>query len=792
MQNSIELGWQQLKNIYKPNSFVFKGTSEETYSEGIIGQGDAIELLEFGMKLDAKGYNIYISGEDEPLLYDYIMQMVSKMAEGKSVPDDLCYIHNFNNPSQPIALKLQAGDGIALQEDMETFKQFLMGELPWKLESFEAEKKRQKLITEMEDQKDDILSNLKKDAKELGFIIKVTQEGIGFLPLDEEGKPLTEEEYAELDDEIRVEMKKKLKGLYELSDQVLKDLRELEKMYQDYVDNVDDEIVAKEVGHLIKRLKEKYQMYEELAEYFDLVSADLLENIRLFTESEDSEGKQMSQLFPWLSQKGVEDIINKYSINLIVDHKEQTGAPVITSINLSYNKLVGKIQVETELQSSTVDFNHIRGGLLHEANGGYLIVYAQDLLEYPGAWAAIKRTLRSGEIVIDNLASSSVIVPLKLSPEPVSAQMKVIVIGPYEIYAALKAYDPYFKELFKICVDFVEQVDNTKENIQEFSKYIKGICEKQNLQPIDKDAMVELVHYSNRLADHQKKLSSNLTPIAELLREANEISEGTITKDAIVKVRKLKNYFMQTIQKNMDENFMQEILLVDTLGKKVGQINGLAVYGLDQFSFGKPVRITVTTYRGKSGVIDVEKEAGLSGNIHSKGIQIITGFLGHQFAQKMPLSLSCRICFEQSYGMIDGDSASSAELYGILSSLSDIPINQGIAVTGSINQYGQIQPIGGVNEKIEGFFRVCQKRGLTGKQGVMIPYQNKVNLVLEDEVVEAVKKGQFHIYAVKDFREGIEVLTDVTYEEIEKLVVSKLKQFNGVTKESKRSLKKNK
>ncbi|MGL4343596.1 MAG: Lon protease family protein, partial [Cellulosilyticaceae bacterium] len=749
-----------------------------------------IELLEFGMKLDAKGYNIYISGEDEPHLYEYIMEMVTQTARQKSVPDDLCYIHNFENPSQPIALTLNPGDGKILKEDIEILRQFLITDLPWKLENFEAEKRRQKLITQMENKKEEILDALKKSALTLGFMIKVTQEGIGFSPLGEDGKPLTEEDYEDLGDKVKAAMKKRLKGLYELSDNVLKELRELEQVYQDKVDNVDEEIIVREIGYLIKKLKEKYTSYPVLLEYFEYVNQDLLENIRLFTEVEDSEGKQMAQLFPWLSTKGVEDVINKYSVNLIVDHSEQVGAPVVTSINLSYNKLVGAIQVETELQSSTVDFNHVRGGMLHKANGGYLIVYAQDLLEYPGAWAAIKRMLRSEEICIDNLASSSVIVPLKLAPQPVKANIKVILIGSYDIYGALKTYDPYFKDLFKICVDFQDQVDNTKKNIAEFGEYIKRICEKQKLLPLDEGAFVELVHYSNRLAESQRKISSNLTPIAQLLQEANQVAEGMITKNDILKVKKLREYFMQTIQKNMDENFAQDILMVDTRGKKVGQINGLAVYGIDQYSFGKPVRITVTTYAGKSGVIDVEKESGLSGSIHSKGIQIITGFLGSQFAQKMPLSLSCRICFEQSYGMIDGDSASSAELYGILSSLADVAINQGIAVTGSINQYGQIQPIGGVNEKIEGFFRVCQKRGLTGKQGVMIPHQNKVNLVLSDEVVEAVKRGQFHIYAIKDFRQGIECLTEVTYDEMEGRIMSKLKQFNGINPEGKRNIKK--
>ena len=782
MKKNLELRWEDLKISYLNTGFNFKTTDEIQPDESIIDQDNALMALEFGLQLGARGYNMYISGVDQKTIYEYVKTRLEKQASEKEVPQDICYIYNFKNPSTPKVIRMQPGDSVHFKEDMKEFRQFLIDGLGAKLDSIEAERKRRQLIDKLDYEKERLLEELKAYAKEQGFIVKLTQEGLGFIPLDQEEKPLSMEQYELLDMSTKQQIEGIIDTLSEMAEQVLANIKNIEKEYSQYMQDISEGIVLNEVGYFIKHLKEAYGQYEPIKVYLDEILQDILEDISIFSEGQSEETQDLKSLFPWVGGNKVSERISHYDINILVDNSHLQGAPVITARDLSFAQLVGKIKVDTELTLNRVDFNSISAGLLHEANGGYLLLYVNDLLDYPGAFEVIRRTLKTGEVNLESLALSNITTSLGVLPPPVPVDFKVILIGNYEIYRLLCDTDATFKDLFKINIDFKDTIDGDKTSLLRFASQIKAFCDKEHLPDISYEGILALAEYSHRLAESQEKMSANIQPITDLVREASIFSKGIITKEDIMSARNVKTLFKESLQKNIEEKYAKNIYLLDVKGKKVGQVNGLAVYDVGDFMFGRPVRITATTYRGKSGVVDIEGAVGLSGSIHSKGIQIITGFLGNYFAQDYPLSLCGKICFEQSYGGIDGDSASSAELYAILSSLSQVPIRQGIAVTGSINQYGQIQPVGGVNDKIEGFYRICKEKGLTGKQGVIIPAQNQKDLVLNEEVIEAVEMGKFHIYAITSFKEGVELLTGVPSQVIEERVAYKLKMYSNEEK----------
>ncbi|MGL4798957.1 MAG: Lon protease family protein [Cellulosilyticaceae bacterium] len=791
MKKNLELKWEQLKTSYQFADFPFQNTDELEAESGMLNQGEGINMLEFGLGMKAKDYNIYVSGEDEKALYDYIIQKVEETASKENTPDDLCYIYHFENPSSPKAIRMQPGDGKKFQDDMKEFKHFLIDDLADKLESYEAEQRRQKVIDEMTDKKDKFLKELKIGAKTLGFKAKITKEGVGFMPLDEDGEPIDAENYEALEDEDKDLLKEDISKLYAFSGTILEEIKSLEKEYEMYLDNLEQEMVMEELGYYVTYLKGNYGEYPEIIQYIDAIVEDILENLEIFSKVEAEDAQGLAQIIPWLSPKSVKDIVSRYDVNVIVDHSKQKGAPVITGYPLSYSSLIGKIKIDTEMNTTHTDFMNIYAGLLHRANGGYLIMRMEDLLEAQGTWEGMKRALKTSKIMMENLGGGNITTTLGMVPEAVDLDVKVIIVGNYEVYSILNEYDPSFKKLFKINVDFSESITSTSDSVRQFARLIKTFCDKEKLPAVTREGVARLLEYSHRHAESKEKISANMQPVLDLVREASVFAEAYITEQNILTARKIRMAFKENVQRNIGEKYKKNIFLVDTTGKHIGQINGLAVYQADNFSFGRPVRITCTTYRGKAGVVDVESEVGLSGSIHSKGVQIITGFLGNYFAKEQPLSLSCRICFEQSYGGIDGDSASSTELFAVLSSLAEVPIRQGIAVTGSINQYGKIQPVGGVNDKIEGFYKVCKNKGLTGNQGVIIPYQNKEDLMLDDEVIEAVKEGKFHIYAMSSVKEGMELLTGVPYETVHESVQAKLNAYGDQPVISKKRRKKN-
>ncbi|MGL4361813.1 MAG: Lon protease family protein [Cellulosilyticaceae bacterium] len=776
MKKKLELKWNQLKKIYELEKLNFNTTDDLEIEERMLNQDDADEILDFGLKMKAPDYNIYVSGQDEKIIYDYVVKKVTEQAKEEPVPNDICYIYNFKKPTTPKVLELKAGLGKSLANDMEELKYFLTEELSEKLSNPTMVRMRRKINKELASKQEELIKGLRVKANEKGYDIQLSEKGIVFFEIENKEDENKEDEKNNKSKSIN--MKEILGEVYDESEEIILQIEELEKQYKNKLEDLDIELLIKEVSSHMDFLKNKYKKYIDIRKYINEIIGDIVENSEVFLKKNKEEDSNMAQMLQGLATKKDKEVAEKYSVNVVVDNSELKYAPVVTGYPVTYNHLMGHIAVDQELGIEKINHMNIKQGMLHRAHGGYLIIKMKDLIENLETWEGLKLVLRTETIMMENTNGNNIVINQVILPEYFKVNLKVILVGEYVFYNALYEQDMRFREVVKINANFGSSVDNSEEKIVMFAKLIKTFCEKNKLPKVSRDGVLKLLEYNQRYAESSEKLSANMQYVYDMLREATVFTKDLITEEVIKKVKQIKNKFKENIQKITNEQYEKNVLLIDTKGKKVGQINGLAVMEIENFMVGQPTRITVTTYRGQSGVVDIESKVGLSGNIHSKGVQIINGFLGHYFAKDYPLSLSCRICFEQNYGGIDGDSASSTELYALLSSLSGIPIKQNFAVTGSVNQYGEIQPIGGVNDKIEGFYKVCKKKGLTGTQGVVMPYQNVQDLVLDDEVVEAVRCGEFHIYAVKSFKEGIEILTGKKYEEIETLIKEKLKSYS--------------
>lgn len=762
MAKHLELDYTQLKRSCSPEEFSFRTTQEIPSLEGIIGQERAVQALDFGLAVKMKGYNIYMSGPSGTGKTTYARASTEKLAATEPVPSDWCYVYNFQNPRCPLALRFEAGLGKQFKEDMEELVQLLKIELQKVFRADDYEKQKSELLHSFDEERGALMDDMSAMAGEYDFQVKTTNSGIYFMPLVE-GKAVGEEEYDDLAEDVKADIEKKSQTVQEKAGSIMRDIRELDKASKKRVEQLDYKVGMFAIGHHIGAVQEKYQEYERVIAYINAMQEDVLENISQFFEEEEEGDEALVSLLPMLSKKPAEDVTLKYKVNLIVDHSETKGAPVVVTFNPTYYNLVGEVEYDSEFGNLTTDFMKIKGGLFHKANGGYLIVQAQDILSAPQAWEALRRVIKTKEINMDSVREQlGAVVAPTLKPEPIAADIKVIMIGSNYYYETLSQYDDEFDKFFKIKADFDYEMPGTEENIWKIAQFIKGFVEREKTMEFDVSAVCSIVEYSFRAAERQDKLSTRFNHLAEILCEAVTWAklEGaeTVTAEHIRKTVYEKEQRMNLYEEKLDEMLADDVIMIDTQGSEIGQINGLAVLDMGNYVFGNPTRITATTYVGKSGIVNIEKEARMSGQTHDKGVQIISGFLGQTYAQNFPLSLSCRVCFEQNYNGIDGDSASSTELYCILSSLAELPIRQDLAVTGSVNQKGEIQAIGGVTYKIEGFFDLCRKRGLTGEQGVIIPVANVRELVLKDEVVEAVKSGTFHIYPISHIDEGIELL----------------------------------
>lgn len=760
MKNKNELNYKNLKISCDPSIFKFKTTEELDNIETGIGQERGIKALEFGLNVDINGYNLYLEGPAGVGKTMYTKHYLDKISKKQKTPCDWCYIYNFENPNEPIALPLHAGQGKEFKEQMEVFIKDIKNDLKNTFNNEDFEKEKALIAQTYEEKREALMVKLNKKSEKYGFQVKSAQNGIYMMPIIN-GKAIEQEEFEKLDDETKQNFEDNSSIVQEQILQVISEIKNIEQESQKKLSEWQSNVALLTINAHINYIRSKFKRNKKISTFLENIKKDILKNIDYFLAEPQNETQQMpgprpEPPKPW----------ENYRVNLFIDNSAQEGAPVIMDSNYSYHNIFGKLEYENYYGSLKTDYTMLKPGLLHKANGGYIIFQAHDLIENAVCYEGLKKALRQKQLLIENTADPrSPMVMVSLKPEPIPLDLKVIIVGDEQIYQTLLAVDYDFRKLFKIKVEFEDSSDNTEENMNKLARFIHGFCEQEQLPHLDPSAVAKIMEYSSRLADNQDKLSTRFNDLAQIIGEAAtwaKMKRAKIVTAEFVdmalseranRIKKYDSMYTEMIKENT--------LLIDTTGAKVGQINGLTIMNIGDYMFGKPVKITATTYTGKNGVINIEREVDLSGSTHSKGVYILSGYLGEKFAQDIPLSLTASICFEQLYNGVDGDSASSTELYAILSSLSGVPINQSFAVTGSVNQKGEIQPIGGVNEKIEGFFQICKMRGLDGTHSVMIPIQNQKNLNLSNEVVDAVKNGLFHIYAISTIDEGIELLTGV-------------------------------
>lgn len=762
MKNKNELNYKSLKINCDPSNFKFETTEELENIETGIGQDRGIKALEFGLNVDIKGYNLYLEGPGGVGKTMYTKHYLDKISKKKKTPCDWCYIYNFDNPNEPIALPLHAGQGKEFRDYMDSFIKDIKSDLKNTFNNDDFEKEKALITQTYEEKRTALMEKLNKKSAKYGFQVKSAQNGIYMMPIIN-GKAIEQEEFEKLDEQTKQSFEDNSSIVQEQILQVISEIKNIEKETQKKLSEWQSNVALLTINAHINYIRSKFKRNKKISNFLENVKKDILKNVDYFLVDSTSENQQGQVPGP---RQDTPKPWQNYRVNLFIDNSNQEGAPVIMDSDYSYHNIFGKLEYENYYGSLKTDYTMLKPGLLHQANGGYIIFQAHDIIENGICYETLKKALRQKQLLIENTAdprSSMVMVSLK--PEPIPLDLKVILVGDEQIYQTLLAVDEDFRKLFKIKVEFEDSSDNTLENMNKLARFIHGFCEQEELPHLDAGAVAKIMEYASRLADNQDKLSTRFNDLSQIIGEAATWARMNKSKIVTAEFVNMALLERSNRMKKYDSMYMEMIkensLLIDTSGSKVGQINGLTILNIGDYCFGKPVKITANTYTGKTGVINIEREVDLSGSTHSKGVYILSGYLGEKFAQDIPLSLTASICFEQLYTGVDGDSASSTELYAILSSLSGIPISQSFAVTGSVNQKGEIQPIGGVNEKIEGFFQICKMRGLDGSHSVMIPIQNQKNLNLSDEVVEAVKNGKFHIYAISNIDEGIELLTGV-------------------------------
>jgi lon-related putative ATP-dependent protease len=727
--------------------------------EGVVAQDRAIEAIKFGMGMKDVDYNIFVAGQPKTGLTYIARTFLEKTAKAEPTPPDCCYVYNFKEPDSPNYLSLTAGRGKELQKSMEQFVQTLQAKIPEVFDSEDYSAKEAEVHQAFERQRRDIIDALSQRAKEQGFILQFSQVGMVIVPAAEDGQPMSQEELSQLPEEKKQELREKSDNLQKEMNDAIKDIRKAEGAFREKHSKLDAEIAMYVVGHLMETLEEQFKDEEEVLEYFQEVQADILENIDDFKKKPEPQAPAAPMPMP-----PKEVTFRKYDVNVLIDNSETEGAPVIIESNPSYPNLFGSIERQAYFGALFTDFTMIKPGALHKANGGYLVLKALDLLKYWISWEALKRAIKDRQIKIEDLGELYGIFSTRtLKPTPVPLNVKLVLTGDPYLYQLLYIYDDRFPKMFKVKAHLDTEVDNTEDNLKQGACVMSKFCVDQGLRHVTNDGVARVLEYSMEVTGDREKLTLKLADVSDLLKEANyyaaEDKLDFINSEHVQRAIEKKRYRASLYEEKVQELVKKDIFWVETEGDKVGQVNGLSILMTGDHEFGKPNRITATISLGKGGVVDIDREAKLSGNIHTKGVMILSSYLREKFAHNKPLSLSASLCFEQSYGMVDGDSASSTELYVLLSAISGVPIYQGIAVTGSVSQKGEVQPIGGVTRKIEGFFDICKHKGLNGKQGVMIPEKNVNNLMLRRDVVEAVEKGKFHIYPVTTVEEGIEILT---------------------------------
>jgi len=755
------LGVGELYRCCDPSVFSFSSTDELQEKEETIGQDRALRAIDFGLNLESSGFNIFMLGENGTGKMTTIRKLLSIKAAEEPVPQDWCYVYNFADPDAPLAISLSPGQAPLFHRDMEELVRTLQAEIPKIFDSKEYEKQKNKIMEEFQKKQKDLFAGLEEDAKAKGFSIRKSVSGLMIVPMKKTGEPLTEEEYEALDNTTKEKIDEIGKQLQEKLNDIVREVREGEKNLKTMLVNLEREAVLAVVGHLMDDLKQKYRDHEKISAYLVDVTEDILNHLEDFKTQEEQ-----TPPLPFMRMQKSEPTYTRYTVNVMVTNKDAKGAPCIYESNPTYFNLLGRLEHKFQYGVATTDFSMIKAGSLHRANGGYIVIDVLDLLRNMFSYDALKRAIKNKEIRLEDIWEQyRLISTTTVRPEAIPLSVKVILVGTPYIYYLLHSLDEEYRELFKVKADFDSRMDATDETIHKYAAFIATTTKKDKTLPFDRTGVARIVEYGARLAGHQKKLSSQFSEVNDLVREASywaKQSDSRIVKgEHVEKALEEKIYRSNRIEERIQEMMIEGTIIVDTSGEKVGQINGLAVLGMGDYMFGKPSRITARTYTGKGGVVNIERETKMSGKIHEKAILIISHYINSTYARKKPISFSASITFEQLYDMVEGDSASCAELLVILSSLSGIPLKQNLAITGSMDQHGEVQPIGGVNEKIEGFFDLCKVRGLDGMHGVVIPRKNMSNLMLKKEVVDAVKNGTFSIYAITRVEEGVELFTGI-------------------------------
>jgi lon-related putative ATP-dependent protease len=750
-----EIPASELRHACDPAVFPFKTTSDLSPRDEVIGQGRAVKAMEFGLSIKNHGYNIFVSGIPGTGKNSIVKSIVKRISLDRPVPDDWCFINNFKDADRPRAVKLPPGKGRELRLDMEKFIELMQNEIPKVFESKEYEEEKTRVHEELEKAKEVLFNETAGKAQDLGFQLSVTRTGIVKVPLFR-GKPVEPEQLAQLSPEQRLDIEEREKKVDAEIRDFLAKARQLDKEAHEKIHELNRRVAHFAMGHQLEDLKEKYKANPRIPEYLSEVEEDILGNLKEFL------GQTPEMPF---HMEGMDraSFLERYRVNVLVDNSGAKGGPVVEELNPTYNNLVGRIERKARFGVFYTNFTMIKSGSVLQANGGYLIVNALDVLRNPFSWDALKRVIKKSEVKVEDVGELYGITTAGIKPEPIPVSLKVIMIGSPWLYYLLYYYDEDFRSIFKVRSDFDTQMKDAIEERMRYAGFIANMAKAENLLPFSREAVAGVVDYAVRLAEKKGKLSLRFSELSDLVREASYWAEASVSAvvspEHVDKALDEKFYRSNLLEERIQELLTEGTIMVDVSGAVTGQVNGLSVYDLGDFSFGKPSRITGRVYLGKAGVVDIEREAKLSGRIYNKGVLILSGYLGGKYAQERPLSLSASLAFEQSYGEVEGDSASAAELIALLSAIAGVPVKQNLSITGSVNQKGELQPIGGVNEKIEGFFSVCKNRGITGNQGVVIPQANVKNLMLKKEVVEAVNEGKFKVYAARTVDEGVSLMT---------------------------------
>lgn len=754
---------ESLRTSCDPDIFGCEDSEGIEPLQSIIGQAKALKALQFGLGIGNKGFNIYVSGAPGTGKKTAVKRYLHEIAKDKPTPPDWCYVNNFQESYRPRALSLPAGRGRVLKRQVDRFVEAARAEIRKAFESEEYIARRNNTIKEIQQEKENLITEINERARERGFVIQPTPMGLITVPI-RDNRPLTEEEFQAMDKEEQDAVRREQKDLNEKMKETGRQMMSMERKTQEMIEELDREVASYTLDNLLEELREDFGDLPEVMRYLDEMRGDMLENIQLF-RSEEGQPSMPPGIPDGMPLVPRDDIrFRKYRVNVVVDNTDLKGVPIIMELNPSYYNLFGRIEKEAMLGALFTDFTMIRAGSIHRANGGYLILPVEDVLRNYFSWESLKRSIRNREITIEELAERLGYMTTRwLMPEAIPWNIKVVLIGEPYLYYRLYELDPDFRDLFKVKADFDTVMERNEENMRHYGSFICSICREEGLVHLHKSAIAKVVEHGSRLAADQGKLSTRFGEISDIVREASFYASASGSpvvlaphvNDAIEQRFTRSSLLMEKLR----ELIRSGVIKIDISGSRIGQVNGLSVIDLGDIMFGRPNKITASIGLGREGLIDIEREAKLGGPIHTKAVLILSGFLAHRYARDKPLSLSARLVFEQSYSGVEGDSASCAELYALLSGLSGVPIKQGIAVTGSVNQKGEVQAIGGVNEKIEGFFGVCREQGFNGEQGVMIPASNVRNLVLRDEVVDAVRRGDFNIWAVNTIDEGIEILT---------------------------------